>query len=291
MMLALAEQAFNGVMLGAVYVLVALGLMLVYGVLRVLNFAHGALVMLGGYLCQFVFSHVVASYPLAIAGSIVALLPVGWALERGVFAPLRDDLQNQVIASLGLVLVIENLVLVVWGPAALQFRLATTQVLVPFGALRFSLQQFLVIGAGLACVAALFAFLNFTKFGTAVRATAQHPGAALVVGIDVGRVHAVTFAIGTALAAMAGSLLGPLFLVFPQMGDGPLLKGLAAIILGGLGSVWGAVIGGFAIGIVEAVSTLVVPTDYRDAVAFIVIAGVLLLRPHGLFGRTTRYEA
>lgn len=291
MMLALAEQAFNGVMLGAVYVLVALGLMLVYGVLRVLNFAHGALVMLGGYLCQFAFTHVVASYPLAIAGSIVALLPVGWALERGVFAPLRNDLQNQVIASLGLVLVIENLTLVIWGPAALQFRLATTGILVALGPLRVSLQQLLVIGAGIASVAALFAFLNVTKFGTAVRATAQHPGAALVVGIDVGRVHAVTFAIGTALAALAGSLLGPLFLVFPQMGDGPLLKGLAAIILGGLGSVWGAVIGGFAIGIVEAVSTLFVPTDYRDSVAFIVIAAVLLLRPRGLFGRATRYEA
>src|SRR6185437_3231036 len=243
MMLALAEQVFNGVMLGAIYVLVALGLMLVYGVLRVLNFAHGALVMLGGYLCQFVFTHVVASYPLAIAGSIAALLPVGWALERGVFAPLRNDLQNQVIASLGLVLVIENLVLVVWGPAALQFRLAATGVLVPFGPLQFNLQQVLVIAVGIACVAAFFAFLNFTKFGTAVRATAQHPGAALVVGIDVGRVHAIAFAIGTALAATAGSLLGPLFLVFPQMGDGPLLKGLAAIILGGLGSVWGAVIG------------------------------------------------
>lgn len=291
MLLALGEQTFNGIMLGAIYVLVALGLMLVYGVLRVLNFAHGALLMLGGYLCQFFFAHVFGSYPLAVLGSIAALLPVGWLLERGVFAPLRGNLQNQVIASLGLVLVIENLAIIVWGPSALQFRVAATQALLPLGDLRVSLQQLLVIGVGLGCVALLFAFLNLTKFGTAVRATAQDPRAALVVGIDVDRVHAITFAIGTALAAIAGALLGPLFLVFPQMGDEPLLKGLAAIILGGLGSVWGAVIGGLVIGIAEAVSTLVIPTDYRNAVAFIVIAAVLLLRPRGLFGRETRYES
>ncbi len=291
MLLALAEQAFNGVMLGAIYVLVALGLMLVYGVLRVLNFAHGALVMLGGYLCQFVFSHVVPSYPLAVVGSIAALLPIGWVLERAIFAPLRGNFENQVIASLGLVLVIQNLAVILWGPTALQFHIATTELLVPLGALRFNLQQLLVIAVGIASVAALVGFLNLTKFGTAVRATAQDPRAALVVGIDVNRVHAITFAIGTALAAIAGSLLGPLFLVFPQMGDEPLLKGLAAIILGGLGSLWGAVIGGLAIGIVEAVSTLFIPTDYRDAVAFLVIAAVLLLRPQGLFGRATRYEA
>ena len=291
MVVALAEQAFNGAMLGSIYVLVALGLMLVYGVLRVLNFAHGALLMLGGYLCQFVFVHLVGNYPLAIVGAIVGLLPIGWALERGIFAPLRGNLQNQVIASLGLVLVIENLAIVLWGPSALQFRVVDTQVSVPIGTLHVSVQQLLVIGVGLVCVAGLFAFLNLTKFGTAIRATAQDPRAALVVGIDVNRVHAITFAIGTALAAVAGALLGPLFLVFPQMGDEPLLKGLAAIILGGLGSVWGAVIGGLAIGIVEAVSTLFIPTDYRNAVAFLVIAAVLLLRPQGLFGRATRYEA
>ena len=289
--LAIAEQAFNGVMLGAIYVLVALGLVLIYGVLRVLNFAHGALLMLGGYLCQSLFSHVVGNYPLAIAGAIVVLLPVGWVLERGVFAPLRNSLHNQVIASLGLVLVIQNLAIVLWGPTALQFRVTATQVPVRLGTLSVSVQHLLVIGAGFACIAALFGFLNFTKFGTAVRATAQDPRAALIVGVDVNRVHAVTFGIATALAALAGALLGPLFLVFPQMGDAPLVKGLAAIILGGLGSVWGAVVGGLAIGIVESLSTLVIPTDYKDAVAFLAIAAVLLLRPQGLFGRKTRYEA
>lgn len=288
--LAIAEQAVNGVMLGAVYVLVALGLVLVYGVLRVLNFAHGALLMLGAYVCQFIFSRVVGNYPLAILGSIVVLLPVGWLLERSVFARLRDNLHNQVIASLGLILVIENLAIVIWGPTALQFRVVATQQPVALGGLHFSLQHLLVIGVGLGCVVALFTFLRFTKFGTAIRATAQHPGAARVVGIDVDRVHAVTFGIAVALAAIGGALLGPLYLVFPQMGDLPLVKGLAAIILGGLGSVWGAVIGGLAIGVVEALSTLVIPTDYRDAVTFVAIAAVLLLRPQGLFGLTTRYE-
>ncbi len=288
--LAFAEQFVNGAMMGSIYVLVALGMVLIYGVLRVLNFAHGALLMLGAYFCEFVFTHLVDNYFVAVVGAIAALLPIGWILERGLFARLRDNFHNQVIASLGLILVLQNLAIAVWGPTALQLRVDATQVLITVGPLRFSLQQILVIGVGFACVLGLFAFLRFTKFGTAVRATAQNPRAALVVGIDVGRIHTITFGLGVALAALGGALLGPLFLVFPQMGDLPLVKGLAAIILGGLGSVWGAVIGGLAIGIVEALSTLFIPTDYKDVVTFLAIAAVLLLRPQGLFGVRTRYE-
>jgi len=287
---AILEQVVNGTMLGAIYVVVALGLVLLYGVLRVLNFAHGALLMLGGYACQFVFAHLVDSYMIAVLASVAALVVVGWVLERGVFAPLRDNLQNQVIASLGLVLILQNLVIIAWGPTALQFHFAMAQRPIAIGNFQVPFQLLLIVGVVLASVAALFLFLRFTKFGIAIRATAQHPGAALIVGIDVERVHDVAFAIAVGLAALAGALLGPLFLVFPQMGDLPLVKGLAAIILGGLGSVWGAVFGGLAIGIVESVSTIFIPTDYRDAVAFVAIAAILLLRPQGLFGIKTRYE-
>jgi branched-chain amino acid transport system permease protein len=287
---ALVEQIVNGLLMGSIYVLVALGMMLIYGVMHVLNFAHGALLMLGAYVCHFIFTRILGSYALATLGAIVVLLPVGWLLERTVFAPLRNNLRNQVIASLGLVLVLQNLAVIVWGPTALQLKAESATIAVPVGGLSFSAQQFLVIGVTFACVAALFAFLRFTKFGTAVRATAQNARAAQVVGIDVERVHTVTFAISIGLAALAGSLIGPLFLVFPQMGDLPLVKGLAGILLGGMGSIWGAVIGGLAIGIVEAVSTLVIPTDYRDVLTFLIIAAVLLLRPQGLFGVRTRYE-
>jgi branched-chain amino acid transport system permease protein len=289
--LAFAEQAVNGLMMGSIYVFVALGMMLIYGVMHVLNFAHGALFMLGGYVAHTVFLRVSDNYLAAIIGAVLVLVLLGAALERAVFAPLRGNLRNQVIASLGLVLVIQNAVVAVFGPNALQFPVQATRVTVAIGPLAFALQHLLIIAVGACCVAALFAFLHLTKPGTALRAVAQNPGGALVVGIDVAATHRLAFALSMALAAIGGALLGPLFLVFPQMGDLPLVKGLAGIVLGGMGSIPGAVIGGLAIGVIEATSTLVLPTDWRDVVIFATIVLVLVLRPRGLFGTATREEA
>jgi branched-chain amino acid transport system permease protein len=195
-----------------------------------------------------------------------------------------------VIASLGLILAIENTVVWLWGPNALQMKIPATQSVVALGELHFNLHLLIVIAVTLAVVAALFGFLKFTKLGTAIRATSQSEEAALVVGIPVERVHRFTFALSAALAALGGSLLGPLFLVFPTMGNEPLVKGLAGIILGGMGSVPGAVIGALVIGVAEALSTLFFPTDYRNSVAFMVIVLVLLARPQGLFGVRVRGE-
>jgi branched-chain amino acid transport system permease protein len=287
-MLAFAEQAVNGLMMGSIYVFVALGMMLIYGVMHVLNFAHGALFMLGGYVAQTIFMRVLDNYLLAVAGAVLFLILIGTLLERGVFAPLRGNLRNQVIASLGLVLVIQNTVVAVFGPNALQFPVQATRATVQIGPLSFALQHLLIIVVGAACVAALFAFLHLTKLGTALRAVSQNPRGALVVGIDVEATHRLAFALSMALAAIGGALLGPLFLVFPQMGDLPLVKGLAGIVLGGMGSIPGAVIGGLAIGVIEATSTLVLPTDWKDVVVFCTIVVVLVLRPQGLFGLRTR---
>jgi len=287
---ALLEQIINGLMMGSIYVLVALGMVLIYGVMQVVNFAHGVLFTLGGYLAYFFYSRLFPSYPLAVLLSMGSLGIIGFALERGVFRPLAGNLRNQVIASLGLILAIENLVVAIWGPNALQFRVSATDVLVPLGELRFSVQHLAIIGITLAMVTALGAFLKYTRFGTAIRATSQSREAAMVVGIPVERIHWSSFAIGTALAALGGALIGPLFLVFPQMGDVPLVKGLAAILLGGMGSVPGAVAGGLILGVVESVSTLFLPTDYRDSIAFVVMVAILLVRPQGLFGRRMRGE-
>jgi branched-chain amino acid transport system permease protein len=246
--------------------------------------------MLGGYFCHFFFTRLTGSYALALLLSMAALALVGIAVERGVFRPLQGNLRNQVIASLGLILVIENLVIALWGPNALQLRVAATERLVPFGELRFPLQHLLIIGVTALVVAAMFVFLKWSKAGTALRATSQNRHAALVVGIPVERMDIASFAIGTALAALGGALVGPLFLVFPLMGDAPMVKGLAGILLGGMGSVPGAVIGGLLIGVAEAVSTLFLPTDYRDSVAFALMVLILLAYPRGLFGVRTRGE-
>lgn len=287
---ALLEQVINGLMMGSVYVLVALGMVLIYGVMHVVNFAHGVLFTMGGYFGHFFYTHVIDNYFVAIVLSVLSLGLVGALLERGVFRPLTGNLRNQVIASLGLILLLENLVVALWGPNALQWRLASSERLVEIGALRFSVHHLGIIVITMLLVTALGLFLKFTRFGTAIRATSQSHEAALVVGIPVKRVQWSTFALGTMLAAVGGALVGPLFLVFPQMGDVPLVKGLAGILLGGMGSVPGAVVGGLILGVTESVSTLFLPTDYRDSVAFMVMVGILLVRPQGLFGQRMRGE-
>lgn len=291
MLTALIEQIVNGVMIGSVYVLVALGMVLIFGVMQVLNFAHGALFMVGGYLCHFAFFKLTGSYPASIALSMLALAALGLLLERAVFRALRDNIQMQIVASLGLILMIQNGVVALWGPNALQMRVPTAETIVRLGPLSFTAQHFVIIGTVTATVILLQLFLVRSRLGTALRATSQNGEAARVVGIDTDRIFIITFIIASALAALGGALLGPLFLIFPQMGDLPLLKALTAIVLGGMGSVPGAVIGGLAIGIVEAVSTLFIPTDFRDTVVFGLLILVLLLRPWGLFGVRVRGEA
>jgi branched-chain amino acid transport system permease protein len=291
MLTALAEQIVNGTMTGCIYVLVALGMVLVFGVMQVLNFAHGVLFMAGGYVCHFAFFKLTGSYPASIALSMLALAVVGLALERAVFRPLRDNIQMQIVASLGLILVIQNGVVALWGPNALQMRVPAADTIVRLGTLSFTAQHFVVIGTVAATVLLLQLFLTRSRLGTAIRATSQNADAARVVGVDANRVFLLTFVVSSALAALGGALIGPLFLIFPQMGDAPLLKALTAIVLGGMGSVPGAVIGGLAIGIIEAVSTLFIPTDFRDTVVFGLLILTLLVRPWGLFGVRVRGEA
>lgn len=291
MLTALLEQIVNGTMIGCIYVLVALGMVLIFGVMQVLNFAHGVLFMAGGYVCHFAFFNLTGSYPASIALSMVALAVLGVVLEQTVFRPLRDNIQMQMVASLGLILVIQNGVVALWGPNALQMRVPTAETIVRLGSLSFTVQHFVIIGTVAVAVILLQFFLTRSRLGTAIRATSQNADAARVVGIDTNRIFLLTFVIASALAALGGALLGPLFLIFPQMGDLPLLKALTAIVLGGMGSVPGAVVGGLAIGIIESVSTLFIPTDFRDTVVFGLLILVLLVRPWGLFGVRVRGEA
>lgn len=285
---ALLEQVINGLMMGSIYVLVALGMVLIYGVMHVVNFAHGVLFTMGGYLGHFFYHRLIDNYALAIVLSMLSLGLIGILLERGVFRPLAGNLRNQVIASLGLILFLENGVVAIWGPNALQWKVASAERFVQIGELRFSQHHLGIIAITLVLVAALGLYLKYTRFGTAIRATSQSQEAAMVVGIPVRRVQWTTFAIGSMLAGIGGALVGPLFLVFPQMGDVPLIKGLAGILLGGMGSVPGAVIGGMLLGVTESVSTLYLPTDYRDSIAFMMMVLILLVRPQGLFGQRMR---
>ncbi len=290
-MLAVLEQATNGLTMGALYAVFAVGMVLIFGVMGVLNFAHGALFMLGAYLCQVVFTGLIGSYGLAILASMLMVAGFGLVLERWVFRRLRLHLSMQIVASLGLIMMLQNGVVAVFGASALSLQIEALQGTVAIAGIGLGRQHILVIAMVALCVTGLHLFLTRTKLGTAIRATAQNEEAARVVGIEPDRMFLLVFALGSALAALGGALLGPMFLIFPQMGDLPMLKALTAIVLGGVGSVGGAIIGGLVIGLVEAESSLILPTDYRDAIVFSVLIAVLLLRPHGLFGIRLRGEA
>jgi branched-chain amino acid transport system permease protein len=265
-------------------------MVLIFGVMGVLNFAHGVLFMVGGYVCYVFYYRLLGSYPAAVLLATVTLGLVGAGLERGVFRRVRTNVPMQIVASLGLILILQNGVVLLFGPSALQMRVPPVTTLVRFGDLSFTAQHFVIIGTAAVAILLLALFLYRTRLGTAMRAVSQNPEAARVVGVNPDRIHLLGFAIGSALGGLGGALLGPLFLIFPQMGDLPLLKALTAIVLGGLGSIPGAIVGGLVIGIVEALSTLVIATDYRDMVVFMLLILVLLVRPWGLFGVRVRGE-
>ncbi len=276
--------------MGAVYALFAVGMVLIFGVMRVLNFAHGAVFMAGGYMCYAAFAHLLDSYLVAMLCAVLGGAFTGWVLERLVFRRLRENLPMQVVASLGLILIAQNGALLIFGPEAVSIPVASLRQTITIGGLGFPLQAVLILAIAALGMAGLQLFLARSRLGTAIRAAAQDLQAAKVVGINPDRVFAITFALGSGMAALGGALLGPLFLVFPGMGDLPLLKGLTAIVLGGAGSVGGAVLGGLLIGILEAESTLVAPTEYRDFIVFGLLVAVLLIRPQGLFGLRVRGE-
>jgi branched-chain amino acid transport system permease protein len=231
--------------------------------MRVLNFAHGILFMAGAYVCQFLFAQIFGSYLFAIVVSMVVLALAGMLVERLVFRKLRENIDMQIVASLGLILLGQNGVIAIFGPSALQMNVPALQGGIHLGPIGVSFQHLLILATVTVASVALHFFLTRTKTGTAMRATSQSVEAARIVGIDPDRIFLLTFALASALAALGGALLGPLFLIFPQMGDLPLLKALTAIVLGGMGSVAGAMLGGLAIGVLEAESTLFAPRSHR----------------------------
>ncbi|PSQ56231.1 branched-chain amino acid ABC transporter permease [Halobacteriales archaeon SW_7_71_33] len=281
------QQLLNGLSIGAVYALIAIGLTLVFGIMDVINFAHGEFVMLGGYALFWLIT--LFSVPFFPAMVVGVILVGGFAVvvERSVFRPLYDrPLLAPMMASFGLLLVVQNGVSYLWGGRP-------RSIPDPFGNAVLSVEGFTVSYLRLFTVVVtalmylgLWAFLQYSVTGKAVRATAQNEEAALIRGIDTDRVNTVTFVLSGVFGAVGGVLYGTLFPVFPTMGLYPMLKAFAAIIIGGLGSVPGALVGGLLIGVVEAVGIVLVEngSQWRDAFAFLLLVVVLLVRPRGLLG-------
>jgi branched-chain amino acid transport system permease protein len=278
-----AQQVLNGLVTGSVYSLVALGLTLIYGTMQVPNFAHGQLYMLGAYLSYSLVTTVGVPYWGALGVSVGALALIGAALERLVFRPLRHAPPlNSMIAALGVMLCLEAVAQNIWGEEFRHMDSPYRGVVSVFG-LPVAAHRLVLLVAAAGLMTALLLFLTRTIAGSAIRATAQNPEGALLVGIDTSRVATTTFAISAALAAVAGSLIAPISLVYPSMGALVTLKAFAIVVLGGMGSVPGALVGGYLLAMAESLGGTYVSATYQDLVAFVVLALVFTFKPSGLF--------
>lgn len=278
-----AQQVLNGLVTGSVYSLVALGLTLIYGTMHVPNFAHGHLYMLGAYLSYTLVTSAGLNYWAAMAVSVAVLAVIGAALERLVFRPLRHSPHlNSMIAALGVMLFLEAVAQIVWGEEFRHMDSPYAGVVSVFGLL-LTQHRLVLAGAAAALMVGLLLFLTRTVAGSAIRATAQNPEGALLVGIDTNRVAMATFAISAALAAVAGSLIAPISLVYPAMGTMVTLKAFAIVVVGGMGSVPGALAGGYLLALAESLGGTYVSATYQDLVAFVVLALVFTFKPSGLF--------
>ncbi|RFU64163.1 branched-chain amino acid ABC transporter permease [Bacillus sp. V59.32b] len=281
----LIQQLFNGLTIGSVYSLVALGLTLVYGILHIPNFAHGALYMLGGYITLTMMTSLGLHYWLAIFVSIIVVGLAGVFMERFVFHPLRDAPPiHDKIAAIGILLFLEAFAQFVWGTDYRSMPTPYDQVINLFG-ITFTLQRMLIIVAAIAVMILLYLFLKKTFIGSTIIAMSQNREGASLVGINTNRVAMLTFMISGGLAAIACSLAAPINLVFPGMGHLVILKAFVIIILGGMGSIPGAIIGGYILGFSESLGATYISNDYKDIIAFVLLVIILSVRPKGLFAK------
>jgi len=279
-----------GVLLGGIYALVSVGLNLIFGVIRVVNFAQGEFVMLGMYGAFAAYNVLGLDPYLAVVVVVPALFVLGAVVQRLILTPLQAEPSMQIVATFGLLLLLQNVVLAVTRGTSYSVPTPVAQLSVAIGPVQIGLARLIVLAAATLVALALGAFLQRTMLGKAIRAVAQDHRAATLMGIDVQWVYMVSFGIGAALAGLAGCLLSPLYTMSPQIGTNFILPAFAVVVLGGLGSVLGAYVGGFIVGLTEALAGYYLDPALKHAVLFAVFIVVLVVRPSGLFGQVGAEE-
>jgi branched-chain amino acid transport system permease protein len=274
-----------GVAIGSIYVLLATGLNLIFGVMKLVNFAHGELLMLGAYVSFTVSTAFGLTAYLAVFVSMGVVALIGIAVERLAFRNvLGADKLNEIFVSLGLILIFDNLAVLVWGEKSKRIISPFENMSLKLGEVSISYDWLIAVAFVVAILIGLLFLIKKTKIGMAMRATSQKSQASMLMGINIEHIYILTFALGAALAGAAGSLYGIIFPFNPYIGALPTIKAFAIIILGGLGSIPGAIIGGLLYGIAEQSAVIFLGGIWRDAVAFALLIVVLILRPKGLFG-------
>jgi branched-chain amino acid transport system permease protein len=290
----LANALLWGVATGCIYILLATGLNIIFGVMKLVNFAHGQLLMVGAYVAFAVSSaftlnsyltQIGVGFYLAIVVSIAVVALVGVVLERLTFNRVRGkDKLTEIFLSLGLISIFENVVILWQGFDLHQIASPFANLSVTIGSVSIGYDWLFAVGVVIVTLVALFVMLKKTKIGMAIRATSQKGDAASLMGINIKHVYIFTFALGAALAGLAGALYGMIFAFDPYVGAYPTIKAFAIVILGGFGSIPGAIIGGLLYGIAENTAVFFLGGIWQDAIAFAMLIAVLIIRPNGIFG-------
>lgn len=282
------QQIVNGIALGSVYALIAVGFSLVFSVLEIINFSHGSMLMLGAYFGLVILGATGWGFVPALVGSILFVAVAGALVERATIAPLRRRQSPRVLAlisTIGASIALEAIAQLIWGAEVRGYPSPFPPSFVQVGGARLTFLELLIIGLTALQMILLALGIRYTRTGRAIRAIAQNPQAAALMGINIERMVLVIFAVGSGIGAMAGMLSGAYFsFAQPSMGFVPGIKGFIAAVLGGMGSVVGAGLGGLLLGLVESLGAGLVSFTFKDAIVFSVLILILVLRPSGILG-------
>jgi branched-chain amino acid transport system permease protein len=285
----LLQHMANAVILGGTYALLGVGLTLIFGIMKVVNFTHGELYTFGAYMVYLFAVTLGLDFFLAIALSIVFGIMLGAVLEFLLLRPIRGaDIDTTMLVMIGAWIILQNAEQFAWTGIAKSIPTPFSAEPLAIGAVSVSWNRVFVFLTAIAMIVAVNALIQRSKLGKAMRATFQDRDTALLMGVNINLIYMATFAIGSGLAATAGALLGPVFVVTPTMGNLAALKAFAIVIMGGLGNFWGAAIGGFILAFVEEFGAGYISSGYRDAMGFLLIILVLMYRPTGLFSHKER---
>ncbi|HJR50454.1 MAG TPA: branched-chain amino acid ABC transporter permease [Gemmatimonadales bacterium] len=281
----LVQAVLTGVLNGGIYALVSVGLTLIFGVMRIINFAHGALMMLGMYTTYWLFVLLGLDPYLSVIVSAAALFVVGVVMESALVRPVREAPEhNQLLLTLGVALVIENLALFLWTADPRTVTVPYLAVAPMVGGVMVSSPRLVAFAVSLLLTGALYLFLQRTDLGRAMRAVSQDREGALTVGLDIRRIHALAFGIGCACVGAAGSLVTPFYAVEPYVGGVFVVTAFVVVVLGGMGSFVGALVAALVVGVAESVAAVFIPAAMKQLVIYSIFVAVLLFRPQGLFG-------
>jgi len=282
----IVQQLVNGLIIGATYGLMAVGLTMIFGMMDVINFAHGELYMLGGVFAYYLASLLGINFFGSIALAVVLVMVVGLIFDQLVLRKLRNEpTLITILVTIGLSIFLQSTVMLFWGPSPQSIPSPFSSKAIQIGFIFLTPFKIFMAVITVAVIFGLHLLIQKTTLGKSMRAVFQEKESAAIVGIDINRVYAINFALGSGLAALAGALLGTLFVVYPNMGLIAVVKAFLIVIMGGMGNFLGAIFGGLLLGVVESMAAGFISSSYKDLFGLLIVMILLVVRPYGLFGR------